>query len=54
MKQIEVVNTLGQVCQTQHGAGGTARVDVQHLPQGVYTLRIQTDEGMVEKKLVVN
>jgi len=53
MKQIEVINALGQVCSTQQSAGGTARVDVQNLPQGVYTLRIQTDEGVVEKRLVV-
>jgi len=53
MKQIEVINTLGQVCSTQQSAGGTARVDVKNLPKGVYTLRIQTDEGVVEKRLVV-
>lgn len=53
MNRIEVVNVLGQVCNTQICSGVTARVDLKDYQQGVYTLRIYTEKGLVEKRVAV-
>jgi len=52
MSRIEVVNVLGQVCQTLSCNGSTARVDLKDYPQGIYTFRIYAEKGMVEKRVV--
>jgi hypothetical protein len=50
-------NALGQVVQTRQlrlpTAGGTAEFDVHGLPAGVYSLRLQTGETLVVKRVVV-
>lgn len=51
MSRIEVLNPLGQICHTQAGSGSTARVDLKDYPQGVYTLRVFTEKGVVEKRV---
>lgn len=53
LNRVEVVNTLGRVIRTQACSGETARIDLQDCPPGVYNLRIYTEEGLVEKRVVV-
>jgi hypothetical protein len=52
MSRIEVVNVLGQVCKTQFCTDSTARVDLKDYPQGIYTFRIYTEKGVVEKRVM--
>jgi len=55
MEQIEIVNILGQsVAHSAISTGkSTHRFSVAGWLPGLYTLRIQTAEGMVEKRLMV-
>ncbi|MBN8678898.1 MAG: PKD domain-containing protein [Chitinophagales bacterium] len=51
---IEVMNSLGQkVRNLQAPTSANTQLDVSGWTSGVYALRILTDEGLVEKKLVV-
>jgi hypothetical protein len=51
---IEVMNSLGQkVRNLQPSNSSNTQLDVSGWTSGVYALRILTDEGLVEKKLVV-
>lgn len=51
---IEVMNSLGQkVRDLQASNSANTQLDVSGWTSGVYALRILTDEGLVEKKLVV-
>lgn len=55
VEQIELISPLGQVLRhvptNQHA--GLHRLDLHGLPPGIYTLRLQTPKGPVEKKLAV-
>ncbi len=51
---IEVMNSLGQkIRDLQTSNNSNTQLDVSGWTSGVYALRILTDEGLVEKKLVV-
>jgi len=53
-EQIEAVNSLGQVVYSVLPSGSrTTRLDVSTWQEGLYTLRIRTDKGVAEKRLVV-
>ncbi len=54
VESIEAVNLLGQVLHTLAPTDRTVqRFNVAAWQPGLYTLRIQTDQGMVEKRLMV-
>lgn len=54
VESIQAVNLLGQVLHTLTPADRTVqRFNVATWQPGLYTLRIQTDQGMVEKRLIV-
>lgn len=51
---VEVSDGFGRVLSRQQVNGASsARLEVKQLPTGVYSLRIQTDQGVVMKQLVV-
>jgi hypothetical protein len=50
LKNIEVFNTVGQTVKTTLSTS----LDLQHLPNGVYYLKINTDKGAINKKVVKN
>lgn len=54
-EQIEAINMLGQVLHTIQPAAGehNIRLDVTGWQEGIYTLRIRTDKGVAEKRLMV-
>jgi hypothetical protein len=54
-EQIEAINMLGQVLHTIQPAAGdrNIRLDVKGWQEGIYTLRIRTDKGVAEKRLMV-
>lgn len=56
VERIEAVNALGQVSHTiiPIEGGATTRLDLNAWEHGVYTLRIYTEKGMAEKRLVVH
>lgn len=54
VEAITVHNTLGQTLRNIQPSGGrSTRLDVSGWASGLYTLRIRTSEGLVEKRLVV-
>jgi len=54
VEAITVLNALGQNLRNIQPSGGrSTRIDVTGWSSGVYTLRIRTTEGLMEKKLVV-
>jgi len=50
--QVEVVNFLGQTVLTQSNTGNKTSVDVSTLTNGVYFVRVVSDNGMEVKKFV--
>ncbi len=55
VEQIEIISPLGQVLRRLPAGGNTGKhhLIISDLPEGVYTIRVQTDEGAAEKKLVI-
>jgi PKD repeat protein len=54
VEQIEAVNALGQILYTLQPSGDrSTRLDVSDWQGGIYTLRIRTDKGVAEKRLMV-
>ena len=51
MKRVELVNLLGSVVLAKEVNASKTSVDVSPFSQGVYLLRIFTDQGMLTKKL---
>ncbi|WP_324673671.1 FG-GAP-like repeat-containing protein [Hymenobacter sp. GOD-10R] len=52
--QVQLVNTLGQVVLTQTlAAHATPELPLAQLAAGVYSLQLQTSQGLVTKRLVV-
>ena len=49
---VEVVSFLGQTVLTQTNAGNAATIDVSNLTNGVYFVRIISDNGVDVKKFV--
>lgn len=45
LKSAEVLNTLGQQVATATGEGETLRIDISHLPTGVYFVNVTDNEG---------
>jgi PKD repeat protein len=55
VEQIEAINVLGQTLYAVQPSGDrSTRLDVSDWQEGVYTLRIRTDKGVAEKRLVVS
>lgn len=52
-ESIQFYNTLGQLLKSTTISGNKANILVSDLPKGVYQLHIQTEEGMVAKRLLV-
>ena len=55
VEQIELVGPLGQVLRHEptNPQAGLHRLDLHGLPPGIYTLRLQTPEGFITKKLAL-
>lgn len=55
LEQVAVFDALGRAIPTQTPSGlHTTRLEVNHWPKGIYTLRIRTSEGIVSKRLLVH
>jgi PKD repeat protein len=53
--RIELVNVLGQVVtQVTHGGESYAKLSVNNFPDGMYTLRIHSEKGLVQKQIMVS
>jgi hypothetical protein len=50
--QLEVLNALGQTVQRRALAAGTTTLSLSELAPGVYTLRVQTEQGMLTQRVV--
>ena len=50
--QLTVLNSLGQAVHTRLLPAGTAKLSLAHLAAGVYTLQVQTPEGMLTQRIV--
>ncbi len=51
--QMSVFNSLGQLLKMQNLTAGTNRVDLQDLANGIYTVRLQTNDGNTTIKQMV-
>lgn len=55
VEYIDAVNALGQTPYSVQSSGGrTTHLDVSDWQEGIYTLRILTDKGVAEKRLMVS
>ncbi len=50
--QLEILNSLGQTVQRRSLAPGTATLNLAPLAAGVYTLRVQTEQGILTQRVV--
>ncbi|MBF9141277.1 beta strand repeat-containing protein [Hymenobacter properus] len=50
--QLTVLNALGQVVHTGTVAVGTAQLQLSQLASGVYTFRVQTEQGVLTQRVV--
>ena len=50
--QLEILNSLGQAVQRRSLAPGTATLNLASLAAGVYTLRLQTEQGILTQRVV--
>ena len=53
MEQISLRNLLGQEVMTRANAGLDTQLNVSTLPQGVYLIVVETEEGVWRQKLVI-
>lgn len=52
MQSVQLINLMGQVIYTQKASASNVELDLQHVPSGVYFVRINTAHGSIVKKLV--
>jgi uncharacterized delta-60 repeat protein len=52
-RQVELLNVLGQVVQTQAAPAATLSLNVQALPAGPYVLRVQDAAGVATRRVVL-
>lgn len=53
MEKVEIINAFGQVVATFKTPAANLEMDTSDWSSGVYTVRIATDQGSTEKRLVV-
>ncbi len=54
LEQVDVFDAFGRLIESQLPTGvHTTRLETAGWPKGLYTLRIRTAEGMIEKRLIV-
>jgi hypothetical protein len=52
IKNIEIFDLLGKSVGTNPCVRPETTIDISHLPAGMYFMRIQTDKGIITKKIV--
>ncbi|MCR5659928.1 MAG: C10 family peptidase [Bacteroidales bacterium] len=53
MTLISIYNTLGQCIMQKEVTGNQTRVDLQHASEGLYLLRVTTENGTVSKRIAI-
>ncbi|WP_161889547.1 M43 family zinc metalloprotease [Pontibacter russatus] len=53
VRHVELLNQMGQVLVSEETKDRVLRLDVRHLPQGVYILRIKSSSGLERRKVSV-
>jgi len=53
IREIEIHNALGQVVLRKQGSQNIETIDVSNLQSGMYIVRIKTQRGFANKKLVI-
>lgn len=54
IKQVVILNTLGQKMIKQVQMGGNGEIDVSGLQKGTYILAVQFYEGIIHKKIIID
>jgi hypothetical protein len=54
IKNIRVVNSLGQLVNTERGNGNSMQIDTKDFAIGIYILQIETREGTTFHKLNIS
>ena len=49
---VEIINTKGQIVTSLTAADTKTAIDISGLSDGVYIIKIMTDQGIVVKKLI--
>jgi hypothetical protein len=50
---VSVYNTLGQCVLQQEVTGHQTTVDLLDRPEGLYLLRVKTEDGIVSKRITI-
>ena len=53
IREIEIHNSLGQVVLRKEGKQNIETIDVSHLERGMYIVRIKTQRGFANKKVII-
>ena len=53
VREIEIHNTLGQVVLRKEGKQNIETIDVSNLQSGAYIVRIKTQRGFANKKILI-
>ena len=53
IREIEIHNSLGQVVLRKEGKQNIETIDVSHLESGMYIVRIKTQRGFANKKVII-
>ena len=53
VREIEIHNSLGQVVLRKEGKQNIETIDVSHLESGMYIVRIKTQRGFANKKVII-
>ena len=53
MTEVSVFNTLGQCMLQKEVTDGQTVVDLQHVTEGLYLLRVKTENGIISKRIAV-
>jgi hypothetical protein len=53
IREIEIHNSLGQVVLRKEGSQNIETIDISHLESGIYIVRIKTQRGFANKKVII-
>ena len=53
MTEVSVYNTLGQCVLHKEAVGEQTTIDLQHVSEGLYLIRVKTENGIISKRVTI-
>ncbi|MEM7372605.1 MAG: T9SS type A sorting domain-containing protein [Bacteroidota bacterium] len=53
IRSIVIYNAQGQICSDHPSTGNSTRIKLEHLPKGLYVLKVHTESGEAIRKLMI-